>query len=392
MIRRVVLLCFIVFVVICNIEARKPIVCYYASWTTYRAGRGQFNVEHIDPFLCTHLLYAFFGVDDTGAVKVLDPWLDLEDDGGRGNIRRFNELRQQNAQLKTLAAIGGASVDPALFSHIAASADLRTAFARNAREFCLAHGFDGVDVGWEFPGMHDGDTANDKHNFVLMLSELAVELRSHGLLVTGALAASETIASISYDIPGIVPHLDLINLMAYDYNGAWNEFTGHNAPLFAGPSDQNDFQRMLNVDHSVNYWLSQGAPLTKLVLGVPAYGRTFTLSNSASNGLRAPSEGAGLPGPYTEQPGYMAYHEACVHFLPGSGWQRVWEETQRIPYGFLDHQWIGYDDRASILEKCNYVNDRNLAGMMMWSIDMDDFRGYCGASFNLLRTINECLM
>uniref|UniRef100_A0A182MJK8 chitinase n=1 Tax=Anopheles culicifacies TaxID=139723 RepID=A0A182MJK8_9DIPT len=378
-------------VVFYHTEARKPIVCYYASWATYRPDRGQFNVEHIDPFLCTHLLYTFFGVDESGSLTVLDPWLDLETDGGRGNIRRFNELRLQNPQLKTLAAIGGATVDPALFSHIAASATLRVAFARSARDFCLTHGFDGVDVGWEFPAMHDGDTANDKQNFVLMLSELALVLRSHGLLVTGALAASETIASIAYDIAGIVPHLDYIHLMAYDYNGAWNNFTGHNAPLFAGPSDQNDFQRMLNVDHSVNYWLSQGAPLAKLVLGVPAYGRTFTLMDSASNGLRAPSAGPGFPGPYTGQAGYIAYHETCAHFLPGSSWQRVWEPVQRIPYGFFDHQWIGYDDRDSILEKCNYVNSRNLAGMMMWSIDMDDFRGYCGANYNLLRAINECL-
>ncbi|XP_035912355.1 chitinase-3-like protein 1 [Anopheles stephensi] len=388
---RPILLCLSLFVVFSSIEARKPVFCYYASWATYRPGRGRFDVDHIDPFLCTHLLYAFFGVDESGAVTVLDPWLDLEVNGGRANIRRFNELRQQNPQLRTLAAIGGATVHPTLFSQIAASASTRGAFAQNARDFCLTHGFDGVDVGWEFPAMHDGDTTNDKANFVLLLSELAVELRSRGLLLTGALAASQTIASISYDIPGIVPHLDFINLMAYDYNGAWNNFTGHNAPLFAGPSDQNDFQRMLNVDHSINYWLGQGAPLSKLVLGVPAYGRSFTLSNAASNGLRAPSDGPGLPGPYTLQSGYMAYHEACAHFLPGSGWHRVWEPVQRIPYGFLDSQWIGYDDRDSILEKCNYVNNRNLAGMMMWSIDMDDFRGYCGSQFNLLRAINDCL-
>uniref|UniRef100_A0A182NNJ9 chitinase n=1 Tax=Anopheles dirus TaxID=7168 RepID=A0A182NNJ9_9DIPT len=377
---RVVLLCFALLAAFSQAAARKPVLCYYSSWSTYRPGRGQFNVEHIDPFLCTHLLYAFFGVDDTGAVTILDPWLDLEDGGGRGNIRRFNELRHVNPNLKTLAAVGGASVDPVIFSQIAASASLREAFARNAREFCQVHGFDGVDIGWEFPAMHEGNTANDKANFVLMLSQLATELRSHGLLVTGALAASETIASVAYDISGIVPHLDLINLMAYDFNGAWNSFTGHNAPLFAGPSDQNDFQRLLNVDHSINYWLQQGAPASKLVLGVPAYGRTFTLSDAALNGLRAPSEGPGWAGPYTAQPGYIAYHEVCAYFLPGMSWQRVWEPAQRIPYGFSEHQWVGYDDRDSILEKCSYVNSRNLAGVMIWAIDMDDFHGYCGTS------------
>ncbi|XP_041771501.1 chitinase-3-like protein 1 [Anopheles merus] len=388
---RAILFCFALLVAFYNVEARKPVVCYYASWSTYRPGRGQFNVENIDPFLCTHLIYAFFGVNDSGAVTILDPWLDL--DSGRGNIRLFNQLRNQNPNLKTLAAIGGATVDRVIFSQIAASASLRSIFARNARDFCLTHGFDGVDLGWEFPAMHDGDTAPyDKRNFVLMLSELALALRSHGLLLTAALAASETIASISYDITGIVPHLDFINLMAYDYNGAWSNFTGHNAPLFAGPSDQNDFQRTLNVQHSINYWLSQGAPASKMVLGVPAYGRTFTLANSAVNGLRVPAEGPGHPGPYTSQYGYIAYHEVCGYLSSATGWHRVWEPIQKIPYTFSNDQWIGYDDRQSIWEKCNYANSQQLAGMMMWSIDMDDFRGNCGTSFTLLKTVNECLV
>uniref|UniRef100_A0A182IVC1 chitinase n=1 Tax=Anopheles atroparvus TaxID=41427 RepID=A0A182IVC1_ANOAO len=391
MVIRVIILLSLLLVAVHKTSAKKSIVCYYASWSTYRPGRGQFDVENINPHLCTHLLYSFFGIDDAGSVIVLDPWLDLEVNFGRGNIRRFNELRSFNPNLKTLAAIGGASVDAAIFSRIAANAALRSAFARNAREFCQTHRFDGVDIGWEFPGIHEGDTSGDKANFVLMLSELARELHSHGLLLSAALAASKTIASMAYDIPAVVGHLDFINLMAYDFNGAWNNFTGHNAPLFAGPSDQNDFQRMLNVDHSVSYWIRQGAPVAKLILGVPAYARTFTLADTANSALRAPSTGPGMAGPYTSQPGYLAYHEVCTHFLPGASWTRVWEGVQRVPYGFLGQQWIGYDDHESVTEKCSYVNSRNLGGAMLWSIDMDDFSGFCGSKFNLLQLINNCL-
>ncbi|ETN57952.1 brain chitinase and chia [Anopheles darlingi] len=372
-------------------EARRPVFCYYASWSAYRPGRGAFNVEDIDPQICTHLLYSFFGIDEAGSVIVLDPWLDLEVDGGLGNIRRFNELRLANPSLKTLAAIGGASIDPVLFPALAANPSARSAFARNARSFCQEHGFDGVDIDWEFPGHHDGDTSNDKTNFALLLQELAAELHQHGLLLTAAVAASEPIASIAYDIPATVAHLDYALLMAYDFNGAWNDFTGHNAPLFAGPSDQNDFQRMLNVEHSVNYWLGQGAPANKLVLGVPTYGRSFTLANPQDNGLRAPSVGPGNEGPYTEQPGHLAYYEACAIIQLDASWTRVWEDVQRVPYAFFQDQWVGYDDRNSVTEKGNFVVARGLAGVMVWSIDMDDFRGYCGPKFNLLRALNDSL-
>lgn len=32
-------------------------------------------------------------------------------------------------------------------------------------------------------------------------------------------------------------HLDLINVMAYDYHGGWEDKTGHNAPMYARPDE-----------------------------------------------------------------------------------------------------------------------------------------------------------
>ena len=67
--------------------------------------------------------------------------------------------------------------------------------------------------------------------------------------------------------------LDAINLMTYDYNGAWDTgLIGHNAPLYADdayPGPPSHF-----VDWGVNAWL-QNVPASKLVLGLPAYGRAW---------------------------------------------------------------------------------------------------------------------
>lgn len=62
-------------------------VCYFASWATYRVGEGKFDVENIDVDLCTHIIYTFAGLDSTThTIKSLDAWNDLYDDYGKGKL------------------------------------------------------------------------------------------------------------------------------------------------------------------------------------------------------------------------------------------------------------------------------------------------------------------
>jgi chitinase len=64
----------------------KVVVCYVAGWAWYRPGNGQFLVEYIDPMLCTHIIYAYAGLDNvTHSIKSRHSDLDTEEDGGRGN-------------------------------------------------------------------------------------------------------------------------------------------------------------------------------------------------------------------------------------------------------------------------------------------------------------------
>ena len=76
-------------------------MCYFGSWSTYRWSFGHFDVEDIDPFLCTHLVFGFAGLDQNNFTLIsLDPYNDLYDNWGKGAYQRFTDLKTINPQLK----------------------------------------------------------------------------------------------------------------------------------------------------------------------------------------------------------------------------------------------------------------------------------------------------
>jgi chitinase len=60
---------------------------------------------------------------------------------------------------------------------------------------------------------------------------------------------------------------------------------------------------------TVDYWVQHGADRSKLVLGVPLYGRSFQLSQPRNTNLGAPSSGAGTPGQFSQEAGMLMYNE-----------------------------------------------------------------------------------
>lgn len=377
----------------------KLVVCYLGTWSVYRPDRGSFAIEHIDPDLCTHLIYSFAGLDPKeNAIKSLDAWQDLTDNYGKGGYQRFTRLKEKYPHLKVSLAIGGWNEGSTNYSEMAADANRRSKFVASVVDFIKKYNFDGLDLDWEFPGKRGG-SANDKLNFLLLVKELRAAFRKHNFLLTAAFGAGKDTIDTAYDVEGLSIYLDYIHMMCYDYHGAWEEKTGANAPL---RSTQDD----LSVEFTINYMLQMGAPASKLVLGIPLYGRTFLLQDVVTDSkkpkLGAPARNIGFQGPYTRENGFMGYNEICMELNNSTAnWKTYWDSETETPFAVTRNQVISYDNERSIYEKVKFAMKKGLAGTMVWSIDTDDFHGDClennfendkgPINFPLMRSINKAI-
>lgn len=354
-------------------------VCYFTNWAQYRISPMAFSAGDIDPFLCTHIIFAFSQLDGNNMTTEGYNDIDL--------YSRIIDLKTINPSLKVILAVGGWSHGVERFSAMAATNQNIEEFADNSISFLRRYRLDGLDLDWEYPSS-GANRWRDKNRFTRLVQILHHRFQEEGtrttrrpLLLSAAVSAGKWTIDDSYQVDLISKDLDFINLMSYDFHGSWESTTGHSSPLYAR-SDEQGFHRFLNQAAAVRYWISLGAPPHKLVLGLALYGRTFTLANSWDFGLGAPTIGPGIEGPYTNATGYLAYYEICKYME--QGWTRVWDDEHQVPYAYSGDQWVGYDDIQSFTGKAKFIKEMELAGSMVWALDLDDFKNVCGDGVNPL--------
>ncbi|KAI4456666.1 chitinase [Holotrichia oblita] len=341
------------------ISVRKPqVLCYMTKWSQKRPGAGRFSPEDIDAKLCTHVVYAFATLKEHKLAEA--------DDKDEELYERVIALRDKNPDLKILLAIGGWAFGSTPFKELTSNVFRMNQFVYDAIDFLRDYKFNGLDVDWEYPR-----GADDREAYVNLLKELRTafegEAKSSGeprLLLTAAVPASFEAIAAGYDVPEISKYLDLINVMTYDFHGQWERTVGHNSPLFPLES-ATSYQKKLTVDYSAREWVKQGAPKEKLMIGMPTYGRSFELVNTTQFDIGAPASGGGTPGQFTNEAGFMSYYEIC-DFLQEENTTLVWDNEQQVPFAYRDNQWIAW------------LKEEGFGGIMIWSVDMDDFRGRCG--------------
>ncbi|XP_050295131.1 acidic mammalian chitinase-like [Anthonomus grandis grandis] len=368
-------------------HATSNVICYHGTWSYYRTGNGKFTFSDVPANLCTHYIYTFVGLNSTSLEVIsLDTWLDID----LGGFTSAINLKQTNPDLKVILAVGGWNEGSAKYSTMASTATGRATFIASALNLVQTYGFDGFDLDWEYPARRDSTNTADKENFASLVKEFYEVFNPLGLLVTAAVSATPSSVDISYDVPVLSEYLDIINVMTYDFHGAFDSFVAHNAPLYSS-SKLGSTYADYSLNASINGWIERGASPSKLALGVPFYGRNNVLTNASNNTPGSAATGTGLyAGPYTATSGFWGYNE-IVEILAAGGWTEVWDDEQQVPYAYNNTSWLSYDNPDSITLKVEFAKSLGLNGIMLWSIETEDFLGVNGTQYALLNAINTAL-
>jgi chitinase len=297
------------------------------------------------------------------------------------NFAILTKMRYSDPNLTVLVSVGG-WLWSTNFSDMALTAESRHVFEDSVMVFLTQYDLDGLDIDWEYPGMPGAGhpfRPEDKQNFTALLRELRERFdrvaRRSGkrLYLTVAMGASDDVIA-NTEMRQVQKYVDTVNLMAYDYYEPGSEsITGNHAPLLVDPADP----KKVSADDSVRAYEKVGVPAEKILLGVPFYGHEWGDVPDQNHGLF--QTGKPIPGAY-------APFNVIETSMLGHGFARYWDEKAQVPYLYSaeKHVFVSYEDPESLKEKCKYIRDHKLGGVMFWE--------YFGDSDGkLLQTIDTAL-
>ena len=333
----------------------KPVIIGYVA-----GFRGLIDTDKIAAQKLTHINYAFVNVKGNNAFLG-----NLKTD--TVNFRKLNLLKQKNPDLKIFISIGGWAWSEN-FSDAVLTDSSRAEFAKSSVDIIRKYNLDGVDIDWEYPA-RPGEEGNvyrpeDKQNFTLMFQAIRKELdvlqkeTGHKKLLSTAVGGFTDFLNTS-EMGKAQQYLDYVNLMTYDlYTGGGT--ASHHANLY----DSKKIASNSSADKTIKAFIAAGVPANKLVMGIAFYGRNFKIDESGKKGLGDKV----VSGQFGK--GYTLLKDSLIN---KNGYKRFVDKAAKAPYLFNEKNktFITYEDEQSVKNKCKYVKDHGLAGVMFWEYSSD---------------------
>ena len=274
---------------------------------------------------------------------------------GIGSLKSY---LKQHPSVDGVLSVGGWGADG--FSQACATQEGREKLANSILRLMDAHGFVGVDIDWEYPGVSFAGIASSKddaENWYALLSLLRAGLDKRasdaGRPYTLSVALSVSQAS-SVDAARLNRVLDQVVLMAYDLCG-FTAQTGHQAGLYpaGGVSESGAY--------GVNALVKGGMARSKILLGIPAYGRMW----------RQVTDGNGY-GEKAGTTGDRLVNYADVQALESSGYTHYYDARAQAAWWHDGASFVSAEDEQSLRYKARWVLEQGLLGAAVWAYNHDN--------------------
>jgi GH18 family chitinase len=177
----------------------------------------------------------------------------------------LKKLKRKYPHLKTMFAVGGWD-NSQFFLKMVHDQNLIKNFVYSALNLLDTYDLDGVDIDWEHPvigGAVEGQP-DDRQLYVefMRVFRYAMNIQSEKknkndlYLLSFAGSACHTTLDEGYDLERLLEIVDWVNVMSYDYFGAWNSkwgaYTGPPASLYHGAP--RGYSGKMNADFTLKYY------------------------------------------------------------------------------------------------------------------------------------------
>ena len=378
----------------------KKVLCYYDANSLLRTTKYRFYPRDINTKFCTHIVSIYATLDPFNYTIKSSNVPAINNPTSGADYLTLSRLKDADSGLRIIIAIGGwqdsrdDTTNRAKYSLLAADGAKREIFINSVITLLETFNFDGISFEWQDPTFVSDNRA-DRQNYVTLLREIKQRFGARYELFVAV--SSADFHQTGYEMSEIVQIADLVSIMAFNYVGWWSnpKLVGHHSALRQRPDASQKAPAQasgsVSVESNFKYLINDlNLNSSKLILAIPFFGRSFYLSDMNRH---APfdafdSEGTGHGPVANLNEGMFTFSEICKELtdvtsahIPVVTHDNYWV----APYSVKGRLWNGYDDERSVRAKVNFMKKKQLAGILIYNIDFDDFLGECyGRKFPLL--------